>query len=150
MDTDTLNRVLFTNENTRDYFIGTFPACARAPLRSRKKTYGFITNTEKHDESGNHWCGWWVEDGRAVFFDSFGRPPTHHTLPNDFAYLMKRFKSCSYVDRAVQLPGTTSCGHFCAEFIYQMSYGASVKDFLSQYKNININDEIVRINFETL
>jgi hypothetical protein len=150
MDTDTLNHVLFRNPYTRDYFIGTFPACARATIRSRKNIYGFITNTENHDESGNHWCGWWIEDRCAIFFDSFGRPPTHHTLPNDFSKLSKRFKSCTYVDRPVQLPGSTTCGHFCADFIYQMSYGTSLKDFLSKYKHIANNDELVRTYFEAI
>eukprot|EP00116_Pleurobrachia_bachei_P015576 sb/3475838/ len=58
MNTDALNQVLFSNPFTSKYFIGTFPACA--PIRTRKRTYGFITNTDCHDRPGQHWCAWWI------------------------------------------------------------------------------------------
>ena len=148
MDTDTLNNVLFSNPFTRNRFLGTFPACA--PICTRKKIYGFITNTEKHDESGEHWCAWWVKKDHAVFFDSFGRPPTDEAFPRDFRKLAGRFKSCSYIDLPVQLPGTTSCGHFCADFIYRMCRGKSVTNFLLKYSEIGANDDIVRKIFKTL
>ena len=148
MNTDNLNQVLFSNPTTKKYFLGTFPACA--PIRSRKKAYGFITNTDCHDRPGQHWCAWWIADGHALFFDSFGRPPTHHSFPRDFYKLTRNFKSCKYVPRAVQLVGTTSCGHFCAHFIHTMSSKKGVARFLSWYKDIERNDKIVRANFKTL
>ena len=148
MDTDTLNQVLFSNPITRNYFLGTFPACA--PIRTRKKTYGFITNTDCHDRPGKHWCAWWIQDGNAIFFDSFGRPPTDDTFPRDFYKLMRNYKSCNYISRAVQLVGTTSCGHFCAHFIHEMSSKKGVSRFLSWYRDIEYNDEIVRAKLKTL
>ena len=148
MKTNTLNQVLFTNPSTRKYFIGTFPACA--PIHTRKRTYGFITNTDCHDGQGQHWCAWWIKDGHALFFDSFGRPTTHRSLPRDFYKLTLKYKSCKYVSQPVQLPGTTSCGHFCAHFIYEMSSKKRVNRFLSYYKDVTMNDEIVRAKFKTL
>ena len=148
MNTDVLNQVLFSNPFTSKYFIGTFPACA--PIRTRKRTYGFITNTDCHDRPGQHWCAWWIQDGNALFFDSFGRPPTHHSFPRDFHKISRSYKSCKYVPRAVQLVGTTSCGHFCAHFMYEMSNKKSVRRFLSYYNDIKTNDEVVRAKFRTL
>ena len=141
MNTVELNR-LFKNPNTQKYFIGTFPSCI--PVRSRKKKYAFIMNTESHEERGEHWAAWWVNNGHAIFFDSFGRPPTHQTFPIEFSKLSKKYKTCKHVRRAVQLPGTTSCGHYCFHFVYTMCSGMSVRDFLSKYRNIYHNDYIVR------
>ena len=142
MNTHDLNKLLFRNPYTRNYFIGTFPACFS--IRTRKKKYALIMNTDSHERPGKHWCGWWVNNDHAIFFDSFGRPPTHHSFPLEFYTLAKRFKTCRHVRRAIQLPGTKSCGHYCFHFVYAMCSGMRVRDFLSKYKNIYDNDYVVR------
>ena len=142
MKTSELNQLLFQNPYTNNLFIGTFPACVS--IHSRKRKYALIMNTDSHEKPGEHWVAWWVNNGHAIFFDSFGRPPTHHTFPLEFYTLAKRYKTCRHVQRGIQLPGTTSCGLYCFHFVYAMCSGMSVRDFLSKYKNIYRNDYVVR------
>ena len=141
MNTQQINSILTRNSVTKGKFLGTFPSCMT--IQTKKRIYGIITNTDSHDKRGVHWCAWWNDNGHLIFFDSFGRSPLDINFPPSFSEFVGEFKQCTYVGAPVQMYDTTVCGHFCIHFIYAMSYGVSVNDFVSCYANLDENERIV-------
>ena len=68
-----LNNILTNIPVTKKTFIGTFPGCILPSTNA--KQYSFITNTDLHNQSGEHWNAWMVKGKHIIFFDSFGRDP---------------------------------------------------------------------------
>ena len=77
-----LNSILKKNPVTKKNFIGTFPGCV-LPSKNTKQ-YSFITNTDLHHQSGEHWNAWVVKENNIIFFDSFGRDPRDTSFPNNY------------------------------------------------------------------
>ena len=137
-----LNDILFKNSVTKRYYIGTFPACLFPIINSKKAT--FITNTDEHDNSGEHWNAWVVVDDCLTFFDSFGRSPLDITLPKQYHDFAKTFKKYKYVKYRVQDWSSNMCGYFCVHFIYILSCNLEIKHFLADYTtNFENNDQVV-------
>ena len=65
-----LNDILMKNPVTEKHYIGAFPGCVIPTVKS--KNYSFITNTDLHNQSGEHWNAWVVQGEKVLFFDSFG------------------------------------------------------------------------------
>ena len=80
-----LNSGLKKNHATKKNFIGTFPGCV-LPSKNTKH-YSFITNTDLHRQSGEHWNAWVVKENNIIFSDSFGRDPRHTSFPNNYKTL---------------------------------------------------------------
>ena len=143
MNTQQINDTLYGNSVTENTFLGTYPSCLS--IQTRKKKYGIVTNTDPHDSRGVHWCAWWSDNGHLTFFDSFGRSPLDRSFPSNFLEFVGSSKKCFYVERPLQLPGTKICGQLCIHFIYAMSRGLTINEFLSYYEtNLYDNEEIVK------
>ena len=142
LSTQELDAVLKSNAVTKKSFLGTFPACMIP--KTRRTFYSFITNSEEHDESGEHWNAWIVERTTLTFFDSFSRDPTDPQFPEHYREIIKNFDTVRYVSRRIQSLKSVFCGHFCIHFIYIMSLGLDVESFLEDYsKKYSRNDDIV-------
>ena len=81
-----LNDVLMGNAVTNKSYIGAFPGCVIPSVKSKR--YSFITNTDPHHKSGEHWNAWVVHGEKIVFFDSFGRDPTDSSFPETYKELL--------------------------------------------------------------
>ena len=142
LTTKDLNKILQSNCVTKRYFFGTYPACYY-PL-SRNYVYSFITNTDDHGSPGQHWNSWFIRDGKISFFDSFGRPPDHPAFPPQYQDLVKRFDELEYSRTQIQGLNATTCGMFCAHFIYFLSLGLNFQNFIDDYSSdFDINEKIV-------
>ena len=142
LTTTQLDNILFNTSVTSKKYIGAYPSCF-VPTSS-KPFYSFISNTEEHNENGEHWCAWVVRDDTINFFDSFGRPPNCKTLPKHYEDITRNFKYIKYTNFRVQGWGSKACGYFCIHFIYVLSLGLDYKDFVNNYsKNFEMNDEKV-------
>ena len=131
LTTKDLNKILYENSVTKRFFVGTYPSCE---LPKTKKTfYSFITNTQNHDEFGEHWNAWIVDGKRLIFFDSFGRDSKDPTLPQHYRDFTRQFKRVKYVKTRVQGWYSKACGFFCVHFIYMLSLGLDIKIFLREY-----------------
>ena len=149
LTTHDLDRVLKQNAVTKRYYLGAYPSCIR-PKRM-KKAYAFISNGQTHEQGGDHWFAWFVEEDKISFFDSFGRDLKDPTLPNEFDDILKNFRIISY--SSIQLQGwdSKSCGQFCIHFIYSKSLGLDFNTFLSEYThNFNKNEKIVSSFFSSI
>ena len=141
LTTTQLNDILFTTNVTSKSYIGTYPSCF-SPT-STKPFYSFISNTEEHDENGEHWCAWVAKGDTICFFDSFGRSPKDKTLPKYFRDIVNNFNFIKYTNYRVQGLSSKACGYFCIHFIYVFSLGLDYEDFLSDYsRDFNKNDTV--------
>ena len=142
LTTKDLNKILYENSVTKRFFVGSHPSCILP--KTTKTFYSFITNTQNHDEFGEHWNAWIVDGRRVTFFDSFGRDPTDATLPKHYKDFIRRFRRVDWVKTRVQGWDSKACGYFCIHFIYLISVGFSTKIFLNDYStDFKKNDEIV-------
>ena len=145
LSTEQLNAILMTNEVTKKYFLGSYPACIYPSTNN--SVYSFITNTDNHNLQGTHWTAWFVRDGVLSFFDSFGRSFSHPDFPDYYKKIAKQFKEVEYSTVQIQSLDSWTCGYFCMNFIYSKSLGFEYKDFITDFSNIlHVNDYIV-LNF---
>ena len=145
LTTTQLDDILLNTSVTSKSYIGTYPSCF-SPTSTRPY-YTFISNTEEHDENGEHWCAWVVKDDTVCFFDSFGRSPNDETLPKYFKDIVKKFKIVRYTNYRVQDWSSKACGYFCIHFIYVLSLGLDYKDFLNDYSRDFEKNDSVAFNF---
>ena len=103
-----LNDVLMNNPVTKKYYIGTFPGCVIPAVKAKK--YSFITNTDLHDQRGEHWNAWMVQGHKVLFFDSFGRDPSDSTFPEIYKQFLNGFKILNYTKTRVQNFTSSACG----------------------------------------
>lgn len=73
-----------------------------------------IVNYDSTDQSGSHWIVLIKNENKVYHFGSFGIP-TLHEIKGHFSQF-----PIYYNDRAVQLTGTSICGHLCLAFIEHM------------------------------
>ena len=137
-----LDVMLKKNSVTKRYFLGTFPACLYP--NSDCNVYSFITNTDEHDRPGEHWNGWFVKNNKIIFFDSFGRPPDDPSFPQHYHNIIEKFDVVEFTRSRIQGWTSNTCGYFCAHFIYVLSLGLNIGNFISEYFNVfEINDIVV-------
>ena len=142
LTTQVLNDILTKNPVTKKKFIGTFPGCI-LPSKNVKQ-YSFITNTDLHHESGEHWNAWMVKENTLIFFDSFGRDPRDTSFPENYKNIVEKFNDLQYSKTQIQSFASATCGYFCIHFIYVLSLGLDLEFFLNEYSNKLIkNDEFV-------
>lgn len=142
LTTNQLDKILKDNNVTKRYFLGTLPACTY-PL-TNNNIYSFITNTDEHDKTGQHWNSWFVRGDKISFFDSFGRSPDDPTLPHHYRNLILNFRDIEYSRTRIQGWTATTCGLFCIHYIYVMSLGLDFKSFIAEYsKDFEANDDLV-------
>ena len=137
-----LNKILMNNPATKKMFVGTFPGCVLPSTKA--KQYSFITNTDLHHQSGEHWNAWMVKGNHIIFFDSFGRDPRDTSFPDNYKDILEKFNDLEYSKVQIQSFNSVTCGYFCIHFIYVLSLGLDLEFFLNEYSNNFMkNDEFV-------
>src|SRR3977135_1648595 len=80
-------------------------------------TIKLIANLEPRSHPGSHWVAIYRRDGKAHYFDTFGRPPpkTIH------AWLSNNSLTWSYFDKVIQAANDkVSCGYLCLEYLKKL------------------------------
>jgi len=144
LTTRDLNGYLQGNSVTKKFFHGVYPAFV-VPITNKKK-YSFISNTHSHDKRGEHWCAWMVDGESITFFDSFGRHPTDPTFPTYYKDIIMGFK-LQYNARQVQDVSSSTCGHYCIQFLYVLSFGLDLDFMLHDYGIDFKENDIVVLDF---
>ena len=144
--TEDFNNILRTNSVTANTYLGTFPA--RVLPKQEKKCYSWISNIDVHGKEEKHWIGWFVNDDKVCFFDSFGRSPDDITLPINFRTFADNFKVIQFSQRRIQRWNSVACGYFCIHFIYVLSLGLDYGSFLKDYSRSNFEaNDYFAVNF---
>ena len=141
LTTKNLDEILKNNPVTKRFYLGTYPSCI-SPITFKKK-YSFITNTDSHELGGKHWCAWMVDGKNITFFDSFGRHPTDPAFP--YKDIIKGF-NVKYNKTRLQDFSSSTCGHYCIQFLYILSLGLDLDFMLKDYDSNFRNNDIVVYN----
>ena len=117
-----------------------------------KKDGGYIinlddtVNSKGQRNSGSHWVAFFIWNGKAVFYDSFGIVPDY-TIQN----FLKGYAPFEYNTREIQNINSGICGDFCLFFLYFMSrkvkYNDKIniifKEFLEIFSNDVLKNETI-------
>ena len=120
--------------------IGVFAADT---LPRRIESGGFIANTDESQNPGKHWCAFYFDgNGRAEFFDSYGRPPLYYN---------KHFSTCLHNSSVVQIYNKDKlqndfsrvCAQFSLYFFIHRLRGLSMLIIVQQLRKIDFKDQYV-------
>lgn len=126
------------------YFLGVF-ACDNLPKSpiTLLPCMG-VVNTDPSSLPGQHWLGFYITKNRhGLFFDSFGNSPDKYprAIKN---FLLKNCYEIMYSRKQVQSFFTTTCGHHCVFFLYNMQKSVPYKHMIKMYSsNLERNDAMV-------
>lgn len=92
-----------------------------------------IANTDDHTKPGTHWVAFYLSaNGRGVFFDSFGRPPS------DPRFIQRLNRNCRDFEwNRIQIQSYLSniCGNYCIVALHWLSMGKSLSAFCKLFTN---------------
>ena len=140
-------RVLLDNNDMKhvDIAISTVDEKIKPPL-----TYpaARVINTDKAENSGQHWVGAFITESATCFFDSYGFPPLEGTYKELFKISNAPIV---YNKKCVQSLFTSSCGAFVVCFVYCLSNGYSFDKFLNLFgTDLQTNEKIVESFYHAL
>lgn len=119
---------------------GVFPSDRIPKIWTKPSAY--IFNTRPHSHPGEHWTAMFVNrDGRGIFFDSFGEPPS---IPEYLQRIRKNTTLYVYNKKQLQSLDSTVCGEFCVFFLHCMCIGLNLDQFIDLFTDDTAkNDKLV-------
>jgi len=100
------------------------------------KAGGYIVNLQDSvDESGKslpgtHWTAFYIENNKAIYFDSFGCLP-----PVEVESFLKPYKPYRYNRKEIQNIRGSVCGYYCFYFLWFMSrQKKSIPDLFKRFE----------------
>ena len=100
----------------------------QSPLKSECR----VVNIGSLDGGGTHWICYWLDDGKAYIFDSFGLPPDDRLV----TYLNRskpNKPNIYYNDSQLQSVSSIKCGYFCVHLLRHLAKGISPYDVIYQF-----------------
>ena len=83
----------------------------------------YIINLNNSDKQGTHWVCFYLNNGVAYYFDSFGIVP-----PLEIMKFIKRYTRRIYLsDKTIQKLNSGGCGLYCLMFLYHMTHSKKSK-----------------------
>jgi hypothetical protein len=150
MNTVQINRALKKHPVTKKCFRGVYSLDTLPPKKYLKKPSSFIVNTDPSNKPGTHWIAIYLPaNGRAEFFDSYGRWPAHKNFQT---FIHKNTKKpILYNKMKLQSPLSTVCGKYCCLYLFYKCNGKSMKEFQKLYgPDRRINDRITENMFKKI
>lgn len=139
----------------RDYKIPIVDICMKNELPNNVSNGSYIINLQSNDQGdGTHWTCLHICDNHALFFDSFGAPPSVEIM--DF---VKQRPQCKlgYNQGIIQDLKSDLCGYFCVGLLLQLHLTKSrdmykiANEYINQFDdNTKNNDEILKHYFKQL
>ena len=101
-----------------DQFKGVFCFDVWRSLKLSKPPAAYVFNTQPSSVKFGHWIAIFIQkNGKAIFFDSFGRSPANLGFLD---FLEKHSKTWSYSNVTVQNPFTAVCGQHVICFLLKV------------------------------
>lgn len=139
MNTITINQFIKPFQRG-SIFKGVF-ACDQLPNKFSLPAL-FVVNLSQISQPGTHWVSLFIDEwGAAIYFDSFGMPPSNiHIL----RFLKCHSKKSLYNKKQVQHLSSIKCGRFACVFAVSMLRKIDLKPFFARFSNnLKINDIVV-------
>jgi len=145
MDTFTINNVL-TKAMGPTVFKGVFPASDLPPVGNSNKVgrvvypFCFVANTDCCHKSGDHWVAFYFDkEGKARYFDSFGRLPMYRDWINYMTGMSK--EGLWYYNKAcIQSQQSGACGEYCIYYLLKRHSTPLTVDDYTLMNNVTEND----------
>ena len=96
-------------------------------LTSSEADAFYVFNTQPREKSGEHWMALGIRDGRAYYFDSFGRHPGAY--PHLALRLRHLFAEIFWNRQPFQSITTTVCGDYCLLYGLLFARGFSLQQY---------------------
>lgn len=97
------------------------------------------------DLTGTHWVAFWIENGKAVYFNSFGLPP-----PAEVQLFLYKFRPYSYNHNQIQNTMSGWCGIYVLAFLHYMNTHKKIPLPLRFQKFLDLFSDNVRDNLTIL
>lgn len=132
METDLINKILRENPLTRRNYQGCFPSDKIPTLPQYPSS--LVVNLDPHKLEGTHWVALFAygHDLGVSYFDSLDIP-----IERRIRKFLSTFKTIYKNSNPIQSPLSSNCAHHCICFIYFLSLGFTLENYLdfltSQY-----------------
>lgn len=132
-----IEKILYKHAFTKNIFKAVL-AFDELPKKIEKPS-AYIINTHTRDKEGEHWLAvFFLQNGNAEFFDSFGLGPRFYGLDQ---FLIKTSKTCFYNTLALQSLNSQYCGFYCVLFILIKCKQISFFNFLNYFNEDTIKND---------
>jgi hypothetical protein len=149
MDTQQINRILWSLPETKNIYEGCHP-CDDI-IEILKFPSVVVVNLQPESMKGNHWVGiYFLSRVKIYYFDSLGAPPNRCISQYFKKY---NYKSIIYNNYRFQNFLSDTCGAFAIIFIYYISnkpYNSSFESFLQLLKSKRDPDYFIKTIFYNL
>ena len=144
LNTRVLNYLARDDPVLKRYFYGTLPADKLPRHPNKRVSTGYIVNTDAVGEPGEHWLAIWTKNNVCEVMDSYGLPLATYTNP-DLQRWFKQWKNVVQNQDTLQALDSQTCGHYALMYLKNRARGASMQEFLSQWRsdNLVLNDHRV-------
>lgn len=112
---------------------------------------GYIINLQDDyradglDQTGTHWVAFWIENGKSIYFNSFGIAP-----PADIQLFLWKLRPIVYNSTQIQNIKSGWCGIYCLAFIKYMNSNKRIPLVQRFQKFLDLWDEDVENNLRIL
>ena len=124
-----------TNEDlinkARDLNIQLIGVFSKDNINTLPKNGSYIFNLQDNTDEynnflgGTHWTALYIENQKAFYMDSFGKPP-----PSDIQLFLKRFIPYRFNKKQIQNIRSGVCGYYCLYFLW----------FMTTHRKLPLND----------
>ena len=122
-----IESLLTANLRTKLVFRGVFAIDTLPDCITIVSANAYVINQDPSHRPGSHWVALFITPfGRAIYMDSFGRPPNQTPIIH--------CTSLVYNKTSIQSLISGTCGLYCVYFIRQMCSGSTIQRFLAQFK----------------
>lgn len=116
----------------RKRFGGIFPSDSLP--RHKQRFTSFIMNLDPKHLPGIHWVAVYFKGDTALFFNSYGKPPSRRDILH---FLKRNCKQIKWNTLQFQNFYTTSCGQFCLFFLFRTCRNLDITDLSASNRNKN-------------
>ena len=107
----------------------------------------YVINSKPITSFGEHWLAVYVTSNRkAVYFDSFGRPPRHTQI---IKFLKKHSTKRTFSRKIIQNPFTVTCGEHCIVFLSRFYCFKQIRLAVKPYGPNLIKNDLWALKFVT-
>ena len=98
-------------------FVGVFPLDGLPRGIDGRKTIKLIVNLEPRSHPGSHWIAIYRRNGKAHYFDTFGREPPKTIR----TWLTNNSYTWTFFNKVIQAANDkVSCGYICLEYLKKL------------------------------